>query len=182
MSRRTARLAAVEVLYGADVRGCDAIDLLDDREDADAFCRHLVEAVAQRRDEIDRLIGSHARNWTPDRMSVVDRNVLRVGTVELLERDVPAAAVIDEAVDIAKHFSGAEAGRFVNGVLEAVRQELDGGPAAGGGGDAGSSSASSPGAEEVSGDGAGGGGSDGPGAEGAGSDGAGSGGAGAEGS
>jgi transcription antitermination protein NusB len=133
-SRHSARIAAVEVLYGADVRGCDALELLDDREDADAFCRHLVEAVSGRREELDRLIGSHARNWATERMSVVDRNVLRVGTVELLEGDVPAAAVIDEAVEIAKHFSGAEAGRFVNGVLEAVRQELDGGVGAGGGG------------------------------------------------
>ena len=47
-SRHAARIAAVEILYGADVRGCDALELLDDREDADPFCRHLVEAVARR--------------------------------------------------------------------------------------------------------------------------------------
>jgi transcription antitermination protein NusB len=131
MSRHAARIAAVEVLYAADVRGVDATALLEDREDADAFCRWLVQSVVQRRDEVDRLIGSHARGWAPERMSVVDRNVLRVGTAELLEGDVPAAAVIDEAVEIAKHFSGAEAGRFVNGVLDAVRQDVAGG--AGGG-------------------------------------------------
>ena len=73
-------------------------------------------------------------------MSAVDRNVLRVAAVELLEGDVPAAAAIDEAVEIAlKHFSGAEAGRFVNGVLDAVRQELDGGAAGGGPGHSSSS-------------------------------------------
>lgn len=126
MSRRAARLAAVEILYGADVRGTDPAEVLEDREDADAFCRQLVESVSLRRDQIDRLIGSHARNWSPERMSVVDRNVLRVGTAELLDGEVPAPAVIDEAVEIAKHFSGAEAGRFVNGVLDAVRQELEG--------------------------------------------------------
>jgi N utilization substance protein B len=146
-SRHAARLAAVEVLYGADVRACDAVELLEDREDADPFCRRLVVAVAARRDELDELIGSHAVGWTTERMSVVDRNVLRVGTLELLEGDVPAAAVIDEAVEIAKHFSGAEAGRFVNGVLEAVRQELDGGggrDSSGGSGSGGSASGIAP--------------------------------------
>lgn len=126
MSRRAARIAAVEILYGADVRGVAVGELLDERDDCDRFCRGLVDSVALRRDQIDRLIAAHARNWSTDRMSVVDRNVLRVGTAELLDADVPAPAVIDEAVEIAKHFSGAEAGRFVNGVLEAVRQELDG--------------------------------------------------------
>jgi transcription antitermination protein NusB len=117
-------VAAVEILYGADVRGADAGELLDDRDDADAYCRHLVESVDRQRARLDELIGAHAHNWTTERMSPVDRNVLRVGALELCEGDVPAAAVIDEAVEIAKRFSGEEAGRFVNGVLEALRQEL----------------------------------------------------------
>ena len=140
MSRHAARIVAVEVLYGADVRGVDPADLIDERDDCDAFCRGLIDAVMHRRDLLDRLIGSHAHGWATERMSVVDRNVLRVGTAELLDGDVPPAAVIDEAVEIAKHFSGAESGRFVNGVLDAVRQELVGGAA---GGEAGGSSRSS---------------------------------------
>jgi transcription antitermination protein NusB len=124
VSRHAARIVAVEVLYGADVRSVDPSDLLDERDDCDGFCRALIDAVVRRRDELDRLIGSHAHGWAPERMSVVDRNVLRLGAAELIEGDVPAAAVIDEAVEIAKHFSGAEAGRFVNGVLDAVRQGL----------------------------------------------------------
>lgn len=126
MSRRAARISAVEILYGADVREIDAGEVLDERHDCDPYCRHIVEAVNGMRDDIDGRIGTHAKGWRPDRMSPVDRNVLRVATFELLEGDVPPAAVIDEAVEIAKHFSGEEAGRFVNGVLEAVRRELGG--------------------------------------------------------
>jgi N utilization substance protein B len=130
-------VAAVEVLYGADVRGADPADLLADRDDADAYAAHLVEEVTRRRAAIDDVLAEHSRDWRPERMSAVDRNVLRVGVLELLEADVPAPAVIDEAVEIAKRFSGAEAGRFVNGVLEAVRQKLGGGGSEGGGGGAG---------------------------------------------
>jgi N utilization substance protein B len=131
VSRHGARLAAVEILYGADVRGVEPADLLDDREDADAYCRHLVEAVSGMRDVLDALIGSHSHDWRPERMSSVDRNVLRVGALELLEGDVPPAVVIDESVEIAKRFSGEEAGRFVNGVLEAVRRDSAPNPAVG---------------------------------------------------
>lgn len=124
MSRHAARIAAVEILYGADVREIGAAELLDERQDCDPYCQHIVEEVDRMRDDLDARIGTHAVGWRPDRMSPVDRNVLRVATLELLERDVPPAAVIDEAVEIAKHFSGEDAGRFVNGVLEAVRREL----------------------------------------------------------
>ncbi len=134
MSRRAARITAVEVLYGADVRGEPAPQLLDERDDADPYARHLVDNVHARRAELDGLIADHARSWRPERMSPVDLNVLRVAAFELIEGDVPPAAVIDEAIDIAKRFSGEEAGRFVNGVLEGLRQSLVGGGGAGGGG------------------------------------------------
>jgi N utilization substance protein B len=136
MSRRSARIAAVEVLYGADVRCVPVDEVLADREDADAYCRHLVEGVDRLRGELDRLLTEHSVNWSTERMSPVDRNVLRVGVFELMEGDVPPVAVIDEAVEIAKRFSGDEAGRFVNGVLEGVRQAPGG---ATGGGDVGGS-------------------------------------------
>ena len=134
MSRRAARLTAVEVLYGADVRGASALELLSEREDVDPYASHLVEEIHRRSAELDALIGDHSRDWRPERMSPVDRNVLRLATLELLEGDVPPAAVIDEAVEIAKHFSGSDAGRFVNGVLEAVRQTVGGGGSEDGGG------------------------------------------------
>lgn len=130
MSRRASRIAAVEVLYGADVREADATEITQEREDLDAYALHLVEQVRARKPELDEIITKHSFGWTTDRMSSVDRNVLRVGVLELLERDVPHAAAIDEAVEIAKRFSGEEAGRFVNGVLAAVMSTIYG---AGGG-------------------------------------------------
>ena len=132
MSRHAARLAAVEVLYAADVRSIPAADVLDERNDIDDYCRELVTAVDLRRSELDGVLGRHAHGWTTDRMSAVDRNVLRVAVVELTGGDVPAAAAIDEAVSLAKRLSGEEAGRFVNGVLEAVRQEVGSADPAGG--------------------------------------------------
>lgn len=129
MSRRAARLAAVEVLYAADVREADALQIASERDDLSGYGTDLVRGVVARREEIDELLGAHAVGWRPERMSPVDRNVLRVAVLELLEGDVPPAAVIDEAVEIAKHMSGGEAARFVNGVLAGVlaaRQSPDG--------------------------------------------------------
>jgi N utilization substance protein B len=125
MSRRASRLAAVEILYGSDVREQLVDELIVEREDCDSYCAHLVADVRRRQAEIDDLLGSHAKGWTTERMSPVDRNVMRVATLELLEGNVPPAAAIDEAIVIAKRFSGDDAGRFVNGVLEAVRQSLE---------------------------------------------------------
>jgi len=185
MSRRAARVAAVEVLYAADIRGANPLDVLGERPDVEDYTEELVREAISKRDELDDLISRHSVGWTLDRMSPVDRNVLRIGTLELLVGDVPAAAVIDEAIDIAKRFSGEEAGRFVNGVLDAVRQELVGsgggggaeGGSAGGGGGAGGGGAGAGGAGGAGAGGAGGAGAGGAGGAGAG--GAGVGGAGA---
>jgi transcription antitermination protein NusB len=126
MSRRAARIAAVEVLYASDVRGEDAATLLAEQDNVDAYAKHLTEEIGARKDEFDTIIAAHSVGWRPDRMSPVDRNVLRVGVLELLEKDVPPAAVMDEAVEIAKLFSGEEAGRFVNGVLAGIAAALQG--------------------------------------------------------
>jgi N utilization substance protein B len=125
-------VAAVEILYGADVREVDASALRDERGECDPYTDMLVAEVTRRRDELDDVIGRHSIGWRIGRMSPVDRNVLRVAVLELLLRDVPAAAVIDEALEIAKRFSGEEAGRFVNGVLSAVLQDVGGGRDGGG--------------------------------------------------
>lgn len=120
MSRRSARLAAVEILYAADVRGADPVDIASENGLIPDYGSYLIEHVSARREEIDRLLTAHAIGWPPERMSPVDRNVLRIAVLELLEGDVPPAAVIDEAVEIAKELSGDQAGRFVNGVLSGV--------------------------------------------------------------
>jgi len=127
VSRHTARLAAVEVLYAADVRGTDPVALLVERPQVAAYASSLVTAVAARREELDAILEARSIGWPTHRMSPVDLNVLRIGVLELLEGRVPVAVVIDEAVELAKRFSGEPAGRFVNGILAAVLSDLQAG-------------------------------------------------------
>ena len=147
-------MAAVEILYAADVREVDAKVVREDWRERDSYTDVLVDEVTRRRDELDVLIGRYSIGWRIGRMSPVDRNVLRVAVLELLLGDVPPAAVIDEALEIARRFSGDEAARFVNGVLGAVLQDVGAG-----GGEDGYGGGSSPGGggEAGGGDGAGGG-------------------------
>lgn len=116
------------MLYAADLRRTAIPQALErtqaDRhaERLDDYARSLVSGVAEHIDEIDALLDEHAHGWTVSRMSVVDRNVLRLGVYELLhEQETPPAVVIDEAVELAKDLSSDESPRFVNGVLSGVR-------------------------------------------------------------
>jgi N utilization substance protein B len=89
-----------------------------------AFARELVAGVAARLDELDEILGVHARNWRVSRMAAVDRNVLRLAVYELRETETPVAVVIDEAVDLARRFGSDSSASFVNGVLDAVAREV----------------------------------------------------------
>ena len=73
---------------------------------------------------VDDLISRHAAHWRLDRMPTVDRNILRLAVYEMLRTDTPPAVIIDEALELARQFSGEESVHFVNGVLDAVRREL----------------------------------------------------------
>ena len=91
----------------------------------DDLTRQLVSGVAARRDDLDQLIGRHARGWSIERMPSIDRCILRMAIYELLERgEVPVAVVLDEAVELAKVYSTDDSGRFVNGVLSAVARQV----------------------------------------------------------
>src|SRR5206468_10303963 len=88
---------------------------------AQAFARELVAAAATNAAKIDEAIVSASKNWRIDRMSRVDRNILRLGACELLAfRDVPVQVVINEAVELAKRFGTADSSAFVNGVLDRI--------------------------------------------------------------
>jgi N utilization substance protein B len=91
---------------------------------ADPFANELLFGAVGRADEADRLIAAHADNWRLERMSAVDRSILRLGVYELLEGRTPAPVVIDEALEIARRFSGDEAVQFINGVLDAICKTL----------------------------------------------------------
>lgn len=95
----------------------------------DNFTRSLVRGVADQRDALDELIERFARRWTVDRMPAVDRNALRLGAYELQHETTSPAVVINEVVELAKALSTDDSGRYVNGVLEAIRKDLAAGPA-----------------------------------------------------
>jgi N utilization substance protein B len=81
--------------------------------------------------EIDKRIRRSAEHWRPERMAVVDRNILRLGTYELLyRRDTPPPVVINEALEIARKFSGEDSVQFINGLLDRIRKEVEEPPAA----------------------------------------------------
>lgn len=89
------------------------------------YADELVQGVWGSLQEIDEIIVRASKNWRLDRMTRVDRNVLRLGTWELLhEADVPRAVILDEAVELAKRFGTEESGAFVNGVLDKIANDL----------------------------------------------------------
>ena len=125
-ARTKARKRAVDVLYEADVRGGDRLELLRERV-ADGnppvpeHSVRLVEGVAEHAARIDALIDAHASNWSIDRLPDVDRAIMPMAVYELLwADDVPDAVVIDEAVELAKALSTDDSPAYVNGVLGAI--------------------------------------------------------------
>lgn len=130
-TRRTGRAYGLQLLYARDgdpssdvagAAGAWASEFeLEIDPTAQAFARELVAAASTRAVEIDELITTSSKNWRIDRMSRVDRNILRLGACELLAfRDVPVKVVINEAVELAKRFGTAESSAFVNGVLDRI--------------------------------------------------------------
>jgi len=89
------------------------------------FSEVLVRGVSSHIDELDAKISKYAKNWSINRIGSVERNVLRLAFYELLHApDVPPPVVINEAIDLAKYFSNADAGRFVNGILDQLNRDL----------------------------------------------------------
>jgi transcription antitermination factor NusB len=135
MRKRTrAREFALQVLYQIEMTKDTPQAALENfwqartEEDADEelkqFTSSLVEGAFTNLQEIDNKISHYATNWQLERMAVVDKNILRMGCFELLYRDdIPPKVSINEAVDLAKRYSGAEAGKFVNAILDKVKIE-----------------------------------------------------------
>jgi N utilization substance protein B len=102
----------------------------EDREEVsaapDPFMEQLVEGTAARASAIDRRISEHSENWRLERMPAVDRNILRMAVFEMTERLTPPAVVINEALELARRFSGEESIPFINGILDAIRRETPG--------------------------------------------------------
>jgi len=121
-ARRRSRERALELLYEAESKGVTPDLLLVELQvQPEQYATELIRGVVELAGEIDDLIVRHSKEWALDRMPVVDRQLLRLATFELLARaDVPTAVVLDEAVELAKSYSTENSGRFVNGVLAAI--------------------------------------------------------------
>lgn len=90
----------------------------------DAFMEELARGTSSMAPEIDRRISDKTAHWRLDRMPAVDRNILRLAVYEMTSQETPAAVIIDEAIELARQFSGDESASFINGVLDAVHKEL----------------------------------------------------------
>ncbi|NBD14367.1 MULTISPECIES: transcription antitermination factor NusB [Corallococcus] len=135
-ARRTARERALQALYQLEMAQGATREALDSawaasaeegtpEPDAVKFAKELVEGVQAHREEIDALIERHSHNWRLDRMSRIDRNVLRLGIFELKYRpDIPRKVTINEAVELGKNFGNEESSAFVNGLLDRVAVAL----------------------------------------------------------
>lgn len=127
--RSQAREIALQTLYELDVRGSDVLQeieslIAETSKDPEVrtFGRELVEGTWENRAKIDRHIEEVARNWEISRMAVIDRNVLRLATYELIFRDdIPPLVSINEAIEIVKKYSTRNSGAFVNGILDNIR-------------------------------------------------------------
>ncbi len=130
MRRSDQRRDAVFACYQRDVTGRPLDELISA---ARPFTRELAEGVEAERDRLDAEIAGHARGWDLDRIAPLERNIMRVALFEIEHRDdVPAEVAIDEAIELAKRYCGADAPAFVNGVLGATlraSQEAAGGAA-----------------------------------------------------
>jgi transcription antitermination protein NusB len=133
-SRRETREWIVQLLFQLDLNPSDKLDSVfegfwaersPDRKSR-RFVEEIVWGVRTSLPELDQALKRYAEHWDVDRMGVVERNVMRMAIFEMLRRtDIPPVVSINEAVDIAKYFSADDSGKFVNGILDRVRKDLD---------------------------------------------------------
>ena len=138
-TRRKARECALQMLFAADVvkRRSDLLtadywkelgdEALDDK--TQEFADNLVHGTLNEISTIDDRIRTRAEHWRIERMAIVDRNVLRLAVYEFLFEDTPHTVVINEALEIARRFSTFEATQFINGILDAIKHDLEEKPA-----------------------------------------------------
>jgi len=135
-ARRKARICALQMLFQYDVARPTVDELVktywgelasEVPEDGRAFSTNLALGAIAHVDEIDALISSRAENWRISRMAVVDRNILRLAIYEFIyEPTTPNTVAINEALEIARRFSTFEATQFINGILDAIKRDIEG--------------------------------------------------------
>jgi N utilization substance protein B len=134
--RRRAREIALQVLYQLDMSQGDTLEVLDlywenfrPSQKAREFCQRLIEGVRRSQGQIDPLIEENSENWTLKRMALVDRNILRLATFELLHcPDIPFKVTLNEAIELAKKFGADDSSAFINGILDKIHTILASAP------------------------------------------------------
>ncbi|MCX6739896.1 MAG: transcription antitermination factor NusB [Candidatus Parcubacteria bacterium] len=135
-NRHLSRTMAMQTLYQWDFNGQKDNNLKDllaynlqefaPGFNDENFSWHLIEGVIKYHEEIDGLIKKYATEWPIEQITIIDRNILRIGVYELkFDQDIPSKVAINEAIEVAKTFGGESSGKFVNGVLGAIYKELE---------------------------------------------------------
>ena len=139
-ARQRSRQRALQVLFQLDVRKMLVWTGIDDfyetlhtaehegeespkRPERDGFMETLVRGTVEYTTEIDRKLSQFSENWRIERMPAVDRNILRMAVYEMTKLDTPPPVVIDQALELARQFSGEESVPFINGILDAIRKQ-----------------------------------------------------------
>jgi len=129
--RRRARESALQILFEREFDNIEIEKLLDQywkakkaSEQVKEFANWLVRGIVSCQVKVDKLIQETSKHWRLTRMAIVDRNILRLATFELLQGDMAPSIIINEAIEIAKKYSSNEAALFINGILDGVRKKL----------------------------------------------------------
>lgn len=133
--RRKSRELTLQVLFQREfapqLTETEALSYLAEQagspEEVRTYALHLIKGVVEHCKPIDQLIRSHSRNWSVERMGLVDLNILRVAVYEIrFDQQVPPHAAINEAIEVAKKYSTQEAAGFINGILDAIHNNMTG--------------------------------------------------------
>lgn len=130
--RRKSREIALQMLFSIDLGQLDCkvlrrdfLEDLDEKPEIKSFAFELAEGTVSNLKKIDEVINNRLKNWEFERLANVDKNILRFAAYELLFRpDIPVAVTINEAIEIAKSYSGKEAGKFINGILDNIKNDI----------------------------------------------------------
>ncbi len=130
--RRKSRECALQVLYQIDVTHQNPLRALqewkehfDPERGEDEFAKQIILGVIDHLQEIDRMIQTQSEHWQLDRISIVDRNILRMAIFELLYcQDIPSKVTLNEAIDLGKRYGSQESGSFINGILDGIQKEV----------------------------------------------------------
>ena len=130
-TRRKSRELALQALYQGEQAGQNGLLVFEEfcahfqvKKKSIPYAKKLLDGVQEKADAINQLISKYAENWRLERMSVIDRNILRLAVYEVhYQDDVPISVAINEAVEIAKRYSTDDSGPFINGILDSMAKE-----------------------------------------------------------